>query len=647
VETLQFLDRLRQSRLLGEDQLVEVMRCCARTADAQVVAGSLVEQGILTAYQARQLWDGKVRGLALGPYRILDEVGKGGFGEVYKALHTYMDRVVALKVVRSDVLEDRKARALFRREVLATTQLSHPNIVMAFDANEDDGLLYWAMEFVEGTDLDSLVQKGGPLGVPLAVEMFRQVALALGHAHEKRMVHRDVKPANLLVPKAALEAFDAAARGDHPTAGHAGGALVKVVDFGLARLHTRVQGATFLSQNESTFCGTPDYVSPEQARTPQLVDIRSDLYSLGCTFHYALTGQRPFKGATIMEVVLKQLHDDPPRLEELRPEIPAELAAIVRRLLAKDPAQRFQTPTELAAELASLQSEIPLETGAASAPARPVPGEAGTRQPTAATVLVPKLVFWNGPTCEKPEVAVPPEQGGPDRRPPRPADGSRSRAGLLGQLAALPCAGAPRKLPEVSETALPPDNDATPTEAPRPPAAPPVSERDLRRHWRRWVGVIRSLVGGKRLALDERDYRRLHRVLLDACRERHEKEGPLRPAWQRLERLLEPWLSVQTLGWADKATLDSLLVCCGELEEELGLEDTGLKAWHLGLMAALLAAALLLPLYLDRLPRLPAFSQPTLSTFSRFIETHPVACAALGGPVLLVVLVSLLLRVLR
>jgi hypothetical protein len=206
----------------------------------------------------------------------------------------------------------------------------------------------------------------------------------------------------------------------------------------------------------------------------------------------------------------------------------------------------------------------------------------------------------------------------------------------------------PPSLPEdptpSPEAALAPSKLAALSE---PAAAPSVSDRDLRQHWQRWTNVVHALVSGKRLSLDERDYRELHRTLLEACRERQQADNPQRALWQRAEQLLEPWLSVQTLGWADKATLDSLLACCEELQEQLKLEDNSLKGWHLALMGAILAAAAVLPWVLDRLPRLPAFSNPTFAASIRFLESHALLCTAVAAPLLLLLLVSLVLRVLR
>ena len=200
VDSLAFLEQLKQSRLLSEDQLAEVRRRHSFLLPMHEFAGRLQAEGVLTTYQVKQIAAGRAKDLVLGKYRILDELGRGGFGQVYKALHTRMNRIVAIKVISPERVADSRAREWFRREVLAVTQLHHPNIAMSYDADEADGQLYFVMEFVDGPNLHRLVQQKGPLAVPLACEMLRQSGLALQYAHENGMVHRDIKPANLLIP---------------------------------------------------------------------------------------------------------------------------------------------------------------------------------------------------------------------------------------------------------------------------------------------------------------------------------------------------------------------------------------------------------------------------------------------------------------
>ena len=291
---------------------------------------------------------GDVRSLVLGPYHLLEEVGRGGMGRVYKALHTVMGRIVALKLMAPELAENERSRERFLREVRSVTRLQHPNIVLAHDANDVEGVLFLVMEYVEGTTLAELVRVGGPLPVSRACELMRQAALGLQHAFQKGLVHRDIKPANLLIPRLSPA--------ETPTCAAPGAAvlpqstaLVKIADFGLARL---LGGDTVAGHTATGFLGTPDYVAPEQCQDGRSADIRSDLYSLGCTFHFALTGRVPFAGDSVMEKLYAHVMTPPPSMEALRPDVPAEVAAIVARLMAKGPDERFQTPAQLALAVA-------------------------------------------------------------------------------------------------------------------------------------------------------------------------------------------------------------------------------------------------------------------------------------------------------
>jgi serine/threonine-protein kinase len=335
------LANVRQSGLLTDEEMLPVL--CRLPADVPGVdaARALVEAGLLTRFQARHLLAGRVRGLLLGPYRILEQVGRGGMGRVYKASHQGLNRLVALKVLVPGLLETDGARELFDREVRAVSRLVHPNIVTAYDAGEEDGRHYLVLEYVDGPNLDHLVRRQGPLAVGQACDFVRQAALALQCAHEAGMVHRDIKPANLLLQ---CRGTDAAAR-----------ARIKVSDFGLARLHPPGEAATgstaTIAAQANAVMGTPDYISPEQARCLHKADIRSDLYSLGCTFYFLLCGRVPFPGGTAMEKLIRHSTESTPTLGRLRPEVPPAVAAIVERLMAKRPEDRFQAPAELAEAL--------------------------------------------------------------------------------------------------------------------------------------------------------------------------------------------------------------------------------------------------------------------------------------------------------
>jgi hypothetical protein len=270
-------------------------------------------------------------------YRILGVLGSGGMGVVYKAVQRHTDRVVALKVLAPKLQTTPDFVERFRREVRAVARLQHPNIVLAFDADEAGGLHFIVMEYVEGVGLDRLVQQKGPLPIPEACDCARQAALGLQHAHEKGTVHRDVKPHNLLLTPAGR---------------------VKVVDFGLARLVTG-DGEPATPVSSPPLLGAPDYAAPEQARDPAHVDIRADVYSLGCTLYFLLTGQPPFpRGTPLQKLLLHQ--ESPPRpVSDLRPEVPAPLAQLLGRMLAKDPNRRPATPGAVAEELAALLGSGP------------------------------------------------------------------------------------------------------------------------------------------------------------------------------------------------------------------------------------------------------------------------------------------------
>ena len=264
-------------------------------------------------------------------YRIIKRLGTGGMGTVYLAEHRLMDRPVALKVIRDDLLGNEGLVTRFRREVRAAARLaSHPNVVAAHDAEQVGETHVLVMEFIEGTDLARLVERRGPLPLGEACEYARQAAVGLQHAFEDGMVHRDIKPQNLM----------------RTTRGQ-----IKILDLGLARFASEVTsqaGVTALGM----VLGSADYIAPEQISDPHTADVRADIYSLGCTLYYLVAGQPPFSDGTLIQK-LKAHSDHAPRpLDELRADAPPELARIVERMMAKDPARRFQTPDEVARALA-------------------------------------------------------------------------------------------------------------------------------------------------------------------------------------------------------------------------------------------------------------------------------------------------------
>jgi serine/threonine protein kinase len=330
-----FLDQLRQAQVLDPAQFEQAQRHpLARGEDPVPLAKDLVQRGWLTLYQAKELLQQRAADLVFGPYRILDLLGEGGMGRVFRASHQTMGRTVALKVIKAEHLDSPTAVQRFHQEIRAAAQLTHPNIVTAFDAGQAGSAHFFAMEFVEGVDLGRLVKQSGPLSVAASCDYIRQAALGLQHAHERGLVHRDIKPPNLLLSR---------------TAGANGLGTIKLLDLGLARMQADQpsNGLTRLG----TVVGTPEFLAPEQAVNSRTVDIRADLYSLGCTFYYLLTGQPPFRGNSLNDLLLKHAMEAPPPLETFRSDVPPVIQGIVRKLLAKRPDERFQTPAELVAAL--------------------------------------------------------------------------------------------------------------------------------------------------------------------------------------------------------------------------------------------------------------------------------------------------------
>jgi serine/threonine-protein kinase len=373
MDTKTFLAHLQRSRLIRRRDLKAVAPRLPRSGRGRLVARALVEWGLLTKFQAELLLAGRTSGFFLGQYRILDQIGQGGMGRVFKAVHQTMNRVVALKILSPHLVKTERTRWLFQREVQAAARLIHPNIVTAYDANRVGDRHYLVMEYVNGPSLEQLVREMGPLPVGFACEVIRQVAHGLQFASEHGMVHRDIKPANILIQSADSRLQLADLQTDQTNVRESAlctlqSVIPKITDFGLARMHAGdedIPPATDPAK-KNVVMGTPDYLSPEQSRSVDGVDIRSDLYSLGGTFYYLLTGKVPFPGGTPLEKIIRHCTEEPMPIEQLRPELPAGIVAIVRKLMAKDASDRFQTPLEVANVLMPFAVPGPLPTGRGS-----------------------------------------------------------------------------------------------------------------------------------------------------------------------------------------------------------------------------------------------------------------------------------------
>jgi hypothetical protein len=400
-------------------------------------------------------------------YRVLQLLGRGGMGAVYKAEHQLMQRLVALKVIDQGLTGDPASVERFRREVIAAARLTHPNIVTALDAEQIGNLHFLVMEYVEGENLAELVSQRMSLPVPQACSHVAQAAAGLQHAHERGMVHRDIKPHNLMLT---------------PQGG------VKVLDFGLACFVSERASHGGLTQ-PGTLMGTPDYIAPEQSEDPRKADIRADIYSLGCTVYFLLAGQPPFPEGTLIQKIRAHMERTPVSLRQLRPDVPPALEQAVARMMAKRPEQRYQTPAEVIQALAPFHGAGRGPGTAPAAPGRP-PGMAVPRPP-AGTVPA-------GPTPASPPVPAGPGRSGPTDDPPPPAADAElpprkvlpvvlGAVGLVvvvvGLVAAMVLHGLTETGPTQAEAQAPPPSAAVAASYPSRSTAPVASARSPQSAW--------------------------------------------------------------------------------------------------------------------------------------------------------------------
>jgi eukaryotic-like serine/threonine-protein kinase len=339
--TGEFLGLVQQSALVDDKRLkvhLAKLRAAGPIAPEEpaAFAGLLVRDGILTNFQAEQILQGKWRRFTIGRYKVLERLGSGRQGSVYLCEHGLIRRRVAIKVLPSALADDPPSLERFYREARALAALDHPNIVRGYDIDHDDKLHFLVMEYVDGSSLQGITEKCGPMAVIRAAHYIRQAALGLQHAHESAgIIHCDIKPADILVDR---------------------GGGVKVIDMGLAWFSSDDQAVSSTKHNEVVL-GTPDYMAPEQALDARKVDIRADIYSLGATFYFCLTRYTPFRGGTAAQKLLWHQTRQPEPVRQLRPKVPSGLAALIERMMAKDPMQRPQTPREVADALTPYTAE--------------------------------------------------------------------------------------------------------------------------------------------------------------------------------------------------------------------------------------------------------------------------------------------------
>ena len=323
-----FIELVRRSGLVDKGPLSKTLRTYYEQGgkdDAKHLADYLVRQDHLTSWQAQKMLTGKYKGFVLGNYKLLSQIASGGMGTVYLGQHLLIDRKVAIKILPKNRNDVDSYSTRFLREARAAAALDHPNIIRAYDVDIQGSQHFLVMEYSPGQDLKKLVTNSGFLRFEKAIDIIGQAARGLAHAHASGLIHRDVKPANLLV-------------GEKDT--------VKILDLGLALFKDDLTSITI--ENHERVLGTADYLAPEQARNSHCVDARADIYSLGCTLFFALTGNTPFPGQSLAETIYSHQHSSLPEIGTVRPKCPTSLQQVCERMTRKSPDDRFQSATEVA-----------------------------------------------------------------------------------------------------------------------------------------------------------------------------------------------------------------------------------------------------------------------------------------------------------
>jgi serine/threonine protein kinase len=367
----EFLQVVEKSQLVDRARIDAALNGAA-PATAADCARLLFEAGLITKFQTDQLLKGKYRGFNVGRYRVLDRLGSGGMGQVFLCEHPHLRRRAAVKVLPTERAKDPALLGRFLREARAAAGLDHPNIVRAFDVDQENGLHYLVMEYIEGPDLYHVVKKKGPLPVPTACEYIRQAAIGLQYAHEAGLIHRDVKPSNFLLEVAT--------------------GTVKLLDLGLARFTEESPDALTQRFDNNNVLGTADYVAPEQTRDSHEVDHRCDIYALGGTLYFLLTGQSPFPDGTPADKMIGHRQRKPTPVRSLRPDVPAGLAVVIDKMMAKNPDERFESAAEVAEAVAPW---LPNAAG----PSAPAPASVGSP-------LLPSLSSLAQPSSPPPPARV-------------------------------------------------------------------------------------------------------------------------------------------------------------------------------------------------------------------------------------------------
>lgn len=335
----EFLKQIKDFELVDREELKSFLRRLSDrdlSHNAGSLARAMIDQQLLTEYQAKVVLRGKGHLLCMKNYLIKEKIEKGGMGTVFLAQHRTMLRDVAMKVISKKKTHDRSAIQRFLQEARTAAKLSHPNITAAFDADQDHGHWFLVSEYVDGDDLQKLVERNGNLFPSVAIDLIQQAAKGLEFAHESGVTHRDIKPSNLILNREGL---------------------IKLLDLGLARLEGDRKNPRVTSPD--VVMGTPHYMAPEQADRMEEADARSDIYSLGCTFFFLLTGEPPYNEKTVVRALIAHRDRAIPNLQDYRDDVSPEVQVVLERMMAKDPNDRYQKMSEVIEDFESMKAGEP------------------------------------------------------------------------------------------------------------------------------------------------------------------------------------------------------------------------------------------------------------------------------------------------
>ena len=335
VDDALFIDRLASSGLRSAEQIERIR---GEERGDLSVSDLLIDRGALTPWQADMIKTGRLQGLLLNEYEILEPIGAGGMGQVFRALHRRMNRFVAVKVLPGQAFASNTAAQRFQQEARTAARLTHPNIVMTLDAGHHEGTEFIVMEYIDGVDLSALVKRDGPLALKRAIDIVLRIAEALKYAHEQGVIHRDLKPHNVMIDDEER---------------------VRILDLGLASMVDSDGGGLTMT---GQFVGTPDYVAPEQAADAKRAGPAADVYALGCTFHMLLTGAPPYGGRTPLEKVRAHTDTPIPDLREKRDDVTRQIDVVFRKMMAKEPRRRTGSMVEVIEQFSAITQSIAPDT---------------------------------------------------------------------------------------------------------------------------------------------------------------------------------------------------------------------------------------------------------------------------------------------